>query len=159
MVPPLISSLAEPGEPGEPARQGWVISSTYGTLLAPVANQPHLPLVLFLAGWRAGELLLQSSDSGLGDPIRWDLLVGETRPFPCSLLTSQALLEPPVLYDSRKTEFIFALAFPDIFVCRYLLPGWFCLLPNLVRPLPGPLAAATGKITPPPALCCALHFT
>lgn len=88
-----------------------------------MANKPALLLVLFLAGWRTEDLLLQllSSDSGLDDTIQVlfngiFLLDGGNKPF--SLLSAclvrlQALLTPPVLSYSRK---VFPLAFTDVFV-------------------------------------------
>lgn len=75
--------------------------------------------MLFLAGWRTENLLLQllSSDSGLDDTIQVLfnvilLLDGGNKPFSLlsvCLVRLQTLLGPPGLYYSRKVEGLFLL--------------------------------------------------
>lgn len=105
--------------------------------------------MLFLAGWRTEDLLLQllSSDSGLDDTIQVLfnvilLLDGGNKPFSlrsARLVRLQTLLRPPVLYYSRKARGYFCFGF----YCYYLYKGTFYqdgfLLPNFLLVMTVPM--------------------
>ena len=94
--------------------------------------------MLFLAGWRTEDLLLQllSTDSGLDDTIQVLfnvilLLDGGNKPFSLLLscpVTLQALLRPPVLYYSRKAEVLFWLLLIYLYKGIFYQHGFACFL-------------------------------